>query len=50
MPAHKGGKKNRKFGRHAVRSPAAKRYRNENRRETNKAKRQARHAKRCKAR
>jgi hypothetical protein len=35
MATHKGGKKNRKFGRN-VRSPAAKRYKAEGRRERNK--------------
>lgn len=45
MAAHKGGKKNRKFGRNQ-RSPAMKRYVAENRREINKARKARRHARR----
>lgn len=45
MAQHKGGKKNRKFGRN-VRSPAMKRYNAENRAAVNKAKKQRRHQKR----
>lgn len=44
--ATKGGKKNRKFGRHKTKSGAMARYRNEARWMTNKERRKARHAKR----
>ena len=45
MATTKGGKKNRKYGR-GTRSPSAKSYVTQGRREINKAKRAVRHAKR----